>query len=876
MRVFLIGSFLWLISLIAAFRLLAAFKGLWRAKTAFFILAVVFSVAAAVFFRPHEDIFGGEDPGAYINAGVSFGRKADFFYIDNILSLVSPDLRPLFYYGHAGYGPTKDACLWVVNEPQALIGPRFQPAYPLLIAVLTHWFGNPDLALYVVPFFTILTGLALSVLALNFLPAGRWGAPLAFWLFLLNPLTLWHGRVSRPEIIAAYMLFGGIALLWKSFKAGRPSMDVWIGSVCLCLAPFFHVTAWYALIPTSLTVLILIVRGQRFLLPFCLVSVFALYALRYQTAYITNYYALDQMLFAALGNLRVWVIGCVFFLILLLLNRLANNLLQKDRLRFGSKLAGVFGLLSGAVFVYYYFNRDMLGSLPFLGRPVEHYFYLTDFQVLVNMLSMPVACLALSAWILWTTKLFDAPEDLSQKRLARFLLALVMMPAVLFAGQMRDFMMTRYLMVAIIPLLSLLLTGLIIAPAVRFGKLAANSRFKHTWQSLITAVLLVLFLGLSLKGRTHLGVLREYAGLTGFLKSFADKAKFGQTTQSVLLVEYSRLAAPLEHYFGFPVLGIDNERRDDYSAIEAEWKRLVSLFPDVPLFFLTPFHPPVSDSFVFTHLHSDILKYQQLRQAGRSLPREIRNNELKFSLYRMHLSDKTPAQPKDFSRPYLLPLNDQGNMGLRRFSRQRSSQWRRKQIDFHLLHKYLPQKPDLNEILLITEPVPSPLLMGDVLQLDESFNVFRGGLNVFKSISEPLAVFECFLWGENNKLQDLADILPADLRLPAKHISLNARWIRSQAACLLPHPPGGKGKILFLLRAPPAGTHFRVTSGKEVLLATDLKGMEWCWRIADFKRKSTEAEFSWIALNSEPAWNSKISGYPSDLGVLVGMIAVLP
>ncbi len=212
MQVVLCGVFLWLIAGLAAWRLARRLPPCGRGRAGAWVWASMVVLAAVLMFRPHEDIFGGEDPGAYLNSGAAYGRQGRFFFTDDLLSLVRPDLRPLFYFGHAGYGPTKDACLWVCNEDLALVGPHFQPAYPLLIAAAVRLAGTPDAALYVVPFFAMLAALALAVLAGRLLTPRPWCGLAAFWLFLLNPLTAWHGRAPRPEIIAACMLFGGLAI----------------------------------------------------------------------------------------------------------------------------------------------------------------------------------------------------------------------------------------------------------------------------------------------------------------------------------------------------------------------------------------------------------------------------------------------------------------------------------------------------------------------------------------------------------------------------------------------------------------------------------------------------------------------------------------
>jgi len=219
-------------------------------------------MAIGLLFRPHEDIFGGEDPGSYLNSGVTYGRQGDLFSVDPLLAQVPPETRSAFYYGHAGYGTTKDACLWVVNTDAALLGPHFQPAYPLLISVAAQ-LGNNSWSLYVVPLFALFTGLILMTLASRLLAHAQAGL-IAFGCYLLNPLTLWHARCARPEIIAGFMFFAGLALLLLAWQARswRQWRDILLGALCIGAAPFFHITAWYLVIPTAFVLGLIILRGH--------------------------------------------------------------------------------------------------------------------------------------------------------------------------------------------------------------------------------------------------------------------------------------------------------------------------------------------------------------------------------------------------------------------------------------------------------------------------------------------------------------------------------------------------------------------------------------------------------------------------------------
>ncbi len=881
MQVLLLGGLIWMTAILAAARLARRLLLPWRGRAAAPALLAMLALAGLLMFRPHEDIFGGEDPGAYINSGISYGRQGKFFYVDDLLALVAPDLRPLFYFGHAGYGPTKDACLWVCNEHQALIGPHFQPAYPLLIAAATRLLGTPHAALYIVPLFAILTALALGVLASRLLQPRRWAGLAVFWLFLLNPLTVWHGRAPRPEVIAAFMLFGGLAILtMEALAPRRQSGGIWLGGVCLLLAPFFHVTAWYVVAPALALAVILLGAGRREFLPVLLIAALALCALDYQARRITDYYGLGHMLRLVLGNPWGWLAAAAVPAGLLVIGRaVRRRFAPGNRDRWRRAAAWLLGAAGVIIPVYYYFRRDGQGSLPFLGRPVEHFLYLTDFEALVNMLSLPAAGAALAGWLVWCLWPPGAPGRSSNARLA---LAALSLPGILLAGRLNDFMMTRYLMVVVVPMLALVLAAL----AAAGGACLCRGRRRRGWPAggwrrrrpLAVMLLAGFFAALGIWGRGHLITLTEYKGLAHFLGQFAGIVR---AADGALLVEYSRLAAPFDHYFNLPVLGIDNERRESYARIEDEWERLMRLFPDVPVFFCSPFHAPVSDRFVFTPVLDGAWEYRRLRQAGRRLPSKVRRNVMELSLYRMRLAAKAPPGCRDWRSPYMVQF-DAGNMGLRRFANLRSGAWSIPGARWQDLRLSLQDRRPASDLLLLALGCPDLSAADLAIQpLGEDWRAIRLPAAALGKITGDRAgdfglIAAGMVLDARGQAFDLVQNLPAPALVRRDLPPMQARWARARAAMLLPRPPTASGRLLLLLRAPPAGAHLELRGPARSLVACSLPPMEWRWVTAPYARQLSEPEWEWVELQVAPAWNPATPGFPDDLGVLVGIAAVLP
>ncbi|MCX6993085.1 MAG: hypothetical protein NT011_08090 [Kiritimatiellaeota bacterium] len=877
---FIIGTFFWVLALAAVARLFFASRTVVRTHA--WLWGLLALMAIGLLFRPHEDIFGGEDPGSYLNSGVTYGRQGTLFYVDPLLAQVPPETRSTFYYGHAFSGATKDACLWVVNTDAALLGPHFQPAYPLLISVATR-LGNNSWSLYVVPLFAFFTGLVLMALASRLL-AHRLAGLIAFGCYLLNPLTLWHARCARPEIIAGFMVFAGLALLLLAWQARSWTQwwDILLGALCIGAAPFFHITAWYLVIPAAMAVGLVILRGRMDFLLYPLAALGMLLLFYGETRYVTDYYHVRRFFEATFNYWPFLALSLVF---------LAGISLAANRTRHRSAtegngppavsgwLAAGLALVCALFLVNVYFNRESIGSLPILGSTVPNYNILTDWQTFANMVSWPMALLILAGWATWLTG-----ERLW--RLERIGLALTVFPALVLAGTMRDFMMTRYLLLAVIPMSALCLTAL----ATRLPEWPGRSWTAWLAPGLAAAICLT---GLTQRG--HLVTLVEHHGFLRFLAPFARTI---QQDQGILLCEYSRLTAPLEHMFGVTALGLDNERKDDYSAAERAWETIMRTHPDQPAFFMTPFQIPRSDRFDFALVKQAVFKDRKLQQAYNALPKRIQEMPLSLSLYKMTLKDG--ARPATLlTNVAALPL-ESGNMGLRHFANVRvekpvlegTTLAAGKQTSLFLPDNLKSKLLEFNFVVYSSDPHPvAPVVNGENTQAQE-WNGFQ-----FQSLADQWWSYTC-----RPNRATAPNTLTITARSPlfiatvhgifktnmfsmntgfSKSVipPLKGRWARANAAILVP-AAAPESKIFLLVFAPefsPGGEAPSLMLFDEAIpwhASTFLHPGTWQWLILPLPPGRTND--TWLRIYVQPAWNPHKAGFPPDLGVFFGKVIVAP
>lgn len=886
--IFVIGAFFWVLALVVVWRLLAvSVKKMQLPAWAWGLMALM---ALGLLFRPHEDIFGGEDPGSYLNSGVSYGRQGQLFYVDPLLAQVPRGSKSAFYYGHAGYGTTKDACLWVVNEEAAVLGPHFQPAYPLLISVVTR-LGTPSWSLYVVPLFAIFTGVALLALAARLL-VHRLAGVIAFGCYLLNHLTLWHGRCSRPEIIAAFFAFAGLALLLFAYhgvrehtrsRGAQNKLNIVLGALCIGAAPLFHITAWYLAIPAALAVGLVILAGRLDFLLYPLAAFGMLLVFYGEARYVTDYYQVLQFFEAFLHwpELAIGLAGLAIIAGVVNCVQHYQAVSPAPEKTVSGSLAAALALVSLTFFATAYFNRESIGNLPILGSIRANFIFLTDWQTFANMVSWPMALIILAGWIVWLT----GPRSGRPERIA---LALTVLPAVALAGTMRDFMMTRYLVLAVIPMGALCLTALCACLKEWPGRPAT------AWLAPVLTLLLALA---GLTNRWHLVRQVDHGGFLNFLTSFARTI---QQENGILLGEYSRITAPLEHMFGIPALGLDNERKDDYHAAERAWEAIMRATPDRAAFFLTPFQEPRSDRFDFQLVQQNSFTDRKLQQAYNNLPTEIRETPLALTLYRMKLKDPEALPPLAISYVPLALAN--GNMGLRRFANVRIEKPELEgvelaadeQVSLMIPADLTPNLVDLLFVLHCAESKPlAPLLQDSGAKEPEHYDFrFRPlgdqwwvstvklkRVNTLELLtltaSSPLFIAAAFGCSET----DVTEIPYGFSKGQVKRVfpPLKGRWARASASILI--PATAPGYVLILSYAPDTGaTNFpsfiTIEDEGNWVASQELRPGRWQWLVWPLASGITRAQ--WQHLTVYPAWNPRKAGFPNDLGIFCAKVIVAP
>jgi len=204
-------------------------------------------LAAVLFSRPVPYVFGGWDPGVYVNTAVNLSRTGSLTVNDPVLSSLSPSERLEFSQLHSQGYPEKYPGFRFFPDGEGKLIPQFYYLYSFWLAVFHSWGGLPLLFLL-----TPLLGLA-SLLAVYFAVCRIWDRPTALLALLplsLNLVEVWQARFPTAEMLSQFLFFGGCGLAAGYFHRGGRRCALVAGLVMGC---FFvsHISALLLLPPLA-------------------------------------------------------------------------------------------------------------------------------------------------------------------------------------------------------------------------------------------------------------------------------------------------------------------------------------------------------------------------------------------------------------------------------------------------------------------------------------------------------------------------------------------------------------------------------------------------------------------------------------------------
>lgn len=614
-------------------------------KMVFLSILAVFTVAL---LRPHEDILGGDDHGAYLNASASYLRNDAFKIKDELLERVEPEVRDDFlYYGHGSGVRTPFHALRLPGDgPET--SPWFQIGFPLLLAAGMRLGGSATAALYVTPILAIMTGIAVSALA-GTLFRRKGAETLAMTLYLSNPLVFWHARYVRAEIPAAFFVVAGLVFFFRSLpRTSRGTLYLVLSAVAFGLSVFMHATAWLIVLPVAFVAGFHMMAGRKKYLGFLLIVALFGWGFVFQMAYIVDWYGVRNLC----RHLIEWALPLNVALGLGLsaayysakhkpFSRIERTVRRNPRF-WGAWILG----LAGAAFL-------ATARLSSEGARFFGLLNFTDLSGFVGLVSWPIVFMALVGWA--GAVFYPSDRSLGMRRGTLMLL----LPGVCFGYVVSSYMYgARYFVLYQTTLLVLGLSAFCVL----------TGRWIPRLQSVLPRATCFLLVAAQLAFRPHLYVQTDFKGLADFYENLVAANRLDEN--SLLLVEYSRIGTPLKHCFGIPALGLDNEFTLDYGDALRNWREIMRQWPARDAYFLTPFHyRPQSEYFTFEEVWQGRYAGDHLARRRHGVPTRIVPWKLEPTLYRMRLREASPRSPvpRISGEISSLPVGE-GNMGFRDFA----------------------------------------------------------------------------------------------------------------------------------------------------------------------------------------------------------------
>jgi|GEM_PF-948864 len=197
-------------------------------KSSPLIVLLIIVTAGFLFFRPTEYIFGGWDPGVYINTAVHIERTGGIVIDDPAPPYFPEGEWASYSRKHSAGYPEKYPGFRRTGSDGNRLLPQFYHLFPSLLA-LSYFPDGMGGIFYLTPILGLLSLLAIY-LAVSELMDWK-TALLSIFLIAINMAEIWQARSPVTEILSQFILFSGLFLLARFLKRGESFTACLAGSI---------------------------------------------------------------------------------------------------------------------------------------------------------------------------------------------------------------------------------------------------------------------------------------------------------------------------------------------------------------------------------------------------------------------------------------------------------------------------------------------------------------------------------------------------------------------------------------------------------------------------------------------------------------------
>jgi len=217
-------------------------------KSASLILLFILLIAGILFLRPTEYIFGGWDPGVYINTAVHIERTGGIVIDDPQPEYYSPEEWTSYSRRHsAGYSEKYPGFRRTGPDGNRLL-PQFYHLFPVLLAI-SYFPSGMGSIFYLTPIMGLLSLLAIYLAVSELMD--RKVALISVFLIAVNMAEIWQARSPVTEILSQFLLFSGLFLLTRFLKKGE-AYPGWLAGTIFGILILSRISALLIFLPLAI------------------------------------------------------------------------------------------------------------------------------------------------------------------------------------------------------------------------------------------------------------------------------------------------------------------------------------------------------------------------------------------------------------------------------------------------------------------------------------------------------------------------------------------------------------------------------------------------------------------------------------------------
>jgi len=220
----------------------------WRGAVPPLVLLLIMVLAGVLFLRPTEYIFGGWDPGVYVNTAVHIERTGSIKITDSRPAVLSPEEQMAFSRKHSSGYREKYPGFRRTGRSGGILIPQFYHLFPVLLAFSYLPDGLRGM-FYLAPVLGLFSLLAVYLAVREFWD--RVVALAATFLLAVNLVEIWQARLPTAEILSQFLLFSGLFMTARYIKKGEVYM-AWLGGSILGLLMLSRISALLIWAPLAL------------------------------------------------------------------------------------------------------------------------------------------------------------------------------------------------------------------------------------------------------------------------------------------------------------------------------------------------------------------------------------------------------------------------------------------------------------------------------------------------------------------------------------------------------------------------------------------------------------------------------------------------